>query len=156
MPPFGRFVTEVLIFRSSRLQMFFKIGVFKKDLHFYQKGAPTQVFSCEYCKISRTAFLQNTSGGCSWIFAADSAESGIYCWQSHRFLLRTPLKAGVKLQKQPLELFCKNGVFGNFANFTGKHLCWNLFLMQLQAFRPVSLLKRDSYTDFFQWNLRNF
>ena len=29
IPPFGKFVTEVLIFRSSRPQMFFKIGVLK-------------------------------------------------------------------------------------------------------------------------------
>ena len=28
LPPFGKFVTEVLIFRSSRSQMFFKIGGF--------------------------------------------------------------------------------------------------------------------------------
>ena len=25
------------------------------------------------------------------------------------------------------------GVLKNFANFTGKHLCWSLFLMKLQA-----------------------
>ena len=61
-----------------------------------------------------------------------SAESGIYCWQSHRFLLRTPLKTLVKPQKQPRELFCKKGVLRNFANFTGKHLCWSLFLIELQ------------------------
>ena len=29
LPPFGKFVTEVLIFRSSRSQMFFKIGALK-------------------------------------------------------------------------------------------------------------------------------
>ena len=32
------------------------------------------------------------------------------------------------------------------ANFTGKHLCWSLFLIKLQAFRPATLLKRDSNT----------
>ena len=37
----------------------------------------------------------------------------------------------------------------NFAIFTGKHLCWSLFLikLKLQAFRPATLLKRDSNTD---------
>ena len=28
----------------------------------------------------------------------------------------------------------KKGVLKNFANFTRKHLCWNLFLIKLQAF----------------------
>ena len=34
----------------------------------------------------------------------------------------------------------------NFAIFTGKHLCWGLFLIKLQAFRPAIFLKRDSNT----------
>ena len=29
------------------------------------------------------------------------------------------------VQKQPPEVFCKKGI-QNFANFTGKHLCWSL------------------------------
>ena len=36
-------------------------------------------------------------------------------------------------------------VLKNFANFTGKHLCWSLF-PKLQAFRPATPLKTDSYT----------
>ena len=34
--------------------------------------------------------------------------------------------------------------FKNFANFTRKHLCLNLFLIKLQTWRPVTLFKRDS------------
>ena len=30
------------------------------------------------------------------------------------------------VQKQPPEVFCKKVVLTNFANFTGKHLCWSL------------------------------
>ena len=30
------------------------------------------------------------------------------------------------VQKQSPEVFCKKGVLKNFANFTGKHLCWSL------------------------------
>ena len=48
------------------------------------------------------------------------------------------------------------GVPENFANFTGKHLCQSLFLKKLQAFRSVTLLKRNSNTGVFLWNLRNF
>ena len=38
-------------------------------------------------------------------------------------------------QTQPPEVFCKKGVFENFAKFTGKHMYWSLFLIKLQAFR---------------------
>ena len=34
-----------------------------------------------------------------------------------------------------LQMFFKIGVLKNFAIFTGKHLCWNLFLIMLHA-RP--------------------
>ena len=34
-------------------------------------------------------------------------------------------------QKQPPEVFCKNGVFRNFAKFTEKDLCQNLRLATL-------------------------
>ena len=47
------------------------------------------------------------------------------------------------------------GVLNIFANFTGKHLCWSLFFTKLQAFRPATLLKIDSYTSVFMWNFRN-
>ena len=43
-----------------------------------------------------------------------------------------------------------------FAIFTGKHLCWNLFLIKLQDWRPTNLLKRDSNTGVFLWKLLNF
>ena len=64
------------IYRSSCLQVVFKIDVLKNFTIFtekqlcqslfliklqiyqiYQRETPTQVFSCEYCKILRTAFL---------------------------------------------------------------------------------------------------
>ena len=35
-------------------------------------------------------------------------------------------------------------VFKNFAILTGTHLCRSLFLIKLQAWRPETLLKRDS------------
>ena len=69
---------------------------------------------------------------CSKYFV--SAESGIYCWQSHWLLSRLPWKH----VEQPLELFCKKGVLGDFGNLTGKHLCWSLFLLELQTW-PLGL-----------------
>ena len=43
-----------------------------------------------------------------------------------------------------------------FVNVTGKHLCWSLLLIKLQAWWPAILLKRDSNTSVFLWNLQNF
>ena len=34
-----------------------------------------------------------------------------------------------------LEVFCKKGVLKNFANFTGKRLCWSLFLINFIKMR---------------------
>ena len=50
----------------------------------------------------------------------------------------------------------KKGVLKNFANFKGKHLCWSLFLIKLQAWRLPTLLQRSFSTDVFLLNLRNF
>ena len=38
----------------------------------------------------------------------------------------------------------KKDVLKNFANFIGKHLCWSLFLIEVQAKGPATLLKTDS------------
>ena len=45
-------------------------------------------------------------------------------------------------------MFLKVGVLKNFANFTGKQLPWNFFLLNLKALSPVTLLKKDSNTCF--------
>ena len=54
------------------------------------------------------------------------------------------------------QMLIKIGVIKNFAKFTGKHLCWDTFLIKLQALRPENLLKRDSNTGVFLRNLQNF
>ena len=43
------------------------------------------------------------------------------------------------------------GVLRNFANLTGEQVCWGLFLTKLQAWTPVTLLKRNSNTSVFLW-----
>ena len=49
------------------------------------------------------------------------------------------------LPKFSSEAFFKIGAFKNSA--TGRNLCWNLFLMNLQALRQGTLLKTESSTD---------
>ena len=53
-----------------------------------------------------------------------------------------------------LQLFFKISVLKNFTILTEKHLWWSLFIIKLQAFRPATLLKRDSNPGLFLWPLR--
>ena len=52
------------------------------------------------------------------------------------------------------QISSKIGVLKNFEILTGKHLCWSLFLIKLQACKPATLLKRDSSTGVFLWILQ--
>ena len=90
IPPFGKFVTEALIFRSSRSQTFFKIGVLKNLAIFTAKNLcwPLHTFFYKTATLAASGFSRQQI-----LF---SAESGIYCWQSHLFLPRTPVKTRVK------------------------------------------------------------
>ena len=54
------------------------------------------------------------------------------------------------------QIFIKISVLKSFAIFTGKHLCWSLFLRTLQVLKPASLLKGDSNIGVFLWILLNF
>ena len=47
-----------------------------------------------------------------------------------------------------MQLFLKTGVIRNFAILTGKHLCWSLFLIKLQALWPATLFKPHPKRDF--------
>ena len=59
------------------------------------------------------------------------------------------------LQKQPVEDVFQIGVPKNFTILTGKHLCWSLFFIKIQAFTSATLLKRDYNTGVFLRVLRN-
>ena len=59
-------------------------------------------------------------------------------------------------KKQPPEVFYKKTVLKSFTIFSGKQLCWSLFLIKLKVFRSATSLKRDSNTGGFLWILRNF
>ena len=58
-------------------------------------------------------------------------------------------------KKQPPEEFYKKGVLKNFAIFTGKHLCWGLFLIKLQTW-PAFLLKRRLQRRCFHVSIAKF
>ena len=46
-----------------------------------------------------------------------------------------------KLRSSRLQMFFKIGVLETFTDFTGKHLCWSLFLIKLQAY-ACNFIKR--------------
>ena len=46
-------------------------------------------------------------------------------------------------------MFFKKAVFKNLAILIGKHLFWSRYLINLQAYKPVTLLQRDSNTGVF-------
>ena len=46
-------------------------------------------------------------------------------------------------------MFCKKAVLGNFAKFTGKHLCQSLFFNKVAGLRPATSLKKRLWHRFF-------
>ena len=52
--------------------------------------------------------------------------------------------AGQTYRSSRPEVFCKKGVLKNFAIFTGKHLCWSLFLIKLQAWKIRNVHRKAS------------
>ena len=127
--------------------MFFKIGILKNFAIFTGKHLcwPLQAFFYRTPTVAASGFSREQI-----LFLA---ESDIYCWQSHRLLLRTPLETRVKRQKK---LSLKLLLFLEILQVSKANNCWSLFLIELQTFRPPAILKRDSNTDVFLWNLQNF
>ena len=60
------------------------------------------------------------------------------------------------LKSSHSQMFFKMGILKNFAIFTGRHLCWRLFLTKLQAWRPETLSESDSTTAIFMWIFAKF
>ena len=54
------------------------------------------------------------------------------------------------------EVFCKKGVFKNFAKCTRKHLCRILFFKKVADFRPATLLKQKLRYRCFPVNSEKF
>ena len=69
---------------------------------------------------------------------------------------RCMLKEAATTRSSRLQISFKIGVCKKFAILTAKHSSWSLFYTKLQAWKPATLLKRDSNPVFFLrilWNL---
>ena len=55
-------------------------------------------------------------------------------------------------------MYFRIGALKDFVMFTEKHLCWSLFLINMHAWRPATLLKRDSkiFSRFFPVRFEKF
>ena len=97
--------------------------------------------------------LQNTYGGCFWIFAAANTFfqlSLVFIADSRTgFCSELFWNHWLNLRSSHRNSSVKKGVIRNFANFLGKHMCWSPFLTDLKAFRPALYKKRDSNADAF-------
>ena len=51
-------------------------------------------------------------------------------------------------------MYFRIGILKNFAMFVLKHLCWSLFLINMQAWRPATLSKIDYNIGVFLWHLQ--
>ena len=115
------FITETLILRSSRLQMFFKVSVLKNfamlgPLSNNKPSFPEHLW-----------WLLLNFWGSKYFFVA---EHGIYCWQSHRF------------RSSHQRCSVRKGILRNFAKLTGKHKYQGLFFNKIAGLRPGTLLKK--------------
>ena len=54
------------------------------------------------------------------------------------------------------QMFSKTGALKNFAIFTGKNLCWSLFLIKFQDWRPAFLFKKRLQRRCFSVNTAKF
>ena len=60
-----------------------------------------------------------------------------------------------KCRSRNSEALKKIGLLKNFTKFTGKHLCWNLFLNKVQAWSTATLLKQKLRHRCFMWLFQN-
>ena len=125
-----------------------------------------QVFSCEFSEICRNTFLQNTFGqlllylepcqiSVIEVFHRNSKSLTVFAKKktsymfegSNHALLAVSFSCIVnkitwRYSSSYSQMFLKIGVLKNFANFTGKQLRYNFYLIKLKALSPATLLKR--------------
>ena len=91
-----------------------------------------------------------------WATAAEKSYFITALINAEQQLLQNTSRKLLVFRSSRSQMFLKIGVLKNVANFTGIHLCWSLFLIKLQSWRPAILLKRDSNTGVILWGLQNF
>ena len=115
----GTFIVPKCLLKHGNHTYFFnRLWAEDKHLHFHKLCV--YIFSHDTYSHLKTALLKSTS--------------------IHYFYIRLLLNR----RNSRLEVLCEKHVPKNFAIFTGKYMCRNLFLIKLQVVKPVSLSKRES------------
>ena len=104
-----------------------------------------QVFSCEICKTSKNTFFIEQLKSLFLKFNS--------CFQRSLGQRAMPLSP---IRSSHRRCSVKKGVLGNFAKFTGKHLCQRLFLNKVVGLRPAALLRRSLWDRCFPVNFAKF
>ena len=111
---------------------------------------PEQIMKC--C-ISGTRFLEKYSAYFSSHFQITPLPCKILAYASVSTQPRRQLRT--RISSRP-DVFCKEGVFRNFAKFTGKHPCKSLFLNKVSALKPATSLKKRLWHKCFPVNFAKF
>ena len=130
----SKFIAEMLIFRSSGSQMFFKISVLKN----FAILEP----------LSNKPSFTNTYGGCFWIFVA-----AIPFLKLNMVFIADN---GTGLEGATRGVLLRKGVLRSFAKLTGKHKCHSLFFNKVTGLRLVTLLKKRLWHRCYPVNLAKF
>ena len=82
---------------------------------------PTQVFFCEICEILRIPILKNIC-------------KRLLLYFHLALIIIFTIITFTTIRSSRSQMFYKTSVLKNFENFTGKYLCWSLFLIELQTY----------------------
>ena len=126
---------------KSLVNRAFRIVTFSKSV------SNTGVFLWNLRKLEEHLFWKKSVNDCFWNlfkFYEDCTLSLTYTSDSNWYI-----------QKQPTEVFGRNGTLRNFTKFTEKHLRHSLFFKKV-ASRPVTLLKKRLWHRCFPVNFVKF
>ena len=115
--------------------------LFSEACNFFKKQTQVQMFFCEFCGNFEnnflTEYLWSTASvinisivqiqGCINNMILSNTQLAFTCSQLTAETPEQCVKSVFKVRSSHPEVFYKKGVFRNFTNFTGKHLCQCLF-----------------------------
>ena len=85
-------------------------------------------------------------------------KNGCFCTFIITLIIIFTFNTFTTIRSSRSQMFCKIGILKNFANFTGKHLCWKSLFSKVADLKPAdlkpaTLLTGDSNTGLFLSNL---
>ena len=133
---------------QTSMEDFFCEIIFAEKLHhIYLTGFLRILWQCG-------TSTSNIAECCNWCFHKETDFKDFACVITHK-LIKSFHTRSLSNRSNCLKVFCTKSVLKNFAKFTGKQSCKDLFFNKVAGL-PATLLKRDSCTGVFLKTLRNF